>query len=410
MRRVLGIIMAGGRGERLDPLTRDRSKPAVPFGGKYRIVDFVLSNFVNSGILSVYVLVQYKAQSLIEHLRMGWRTGGLSADHFITVVPPQMRIGRDWYRGTADAVAQNLHLIEDFRPDLVAVFGADHVYRMDLNQMIAFHEAKGADVTVAALPVPLEQASAFGIVAAEADTRIVGFEEKPARPAPMPADPTRAYSSMGNYLFDPRVLVETLLADSRRSTEHDFGRTIIPELFPHARVFAYNFLDNRVPGIRASEERGYWRDVGTIEAYWLAHRDLLGRRPSLDLDNDAWPILSSRFHGPVTRIVGGSLEDSLIAEGSRIEGAAVRSSVVGRGVRLEPDVLIEDAILMDFTHVGKGARLRRVIVDRYNRIEAGATLGYDPAADRARGARVDPSGLVVVPRGGRERLGPVGEG
>lgn len=264
--RILGFVMAGGQGERLVPLTQEHSKPSVPFGARYRIVDFVLSNFVNSRIFALYVLVQYKSQSLIEHLRRGWQMGGLLSDHFITVVPPQMRLSDDWYRGTADAVAQNLHLIEDFAPVLVAIFGADHVYRMDLAQLVDFHCERRAAVTVAALPVPIERASGFGIVAVDTASRIVDWQEKPKNPPPMPSNPRMALSSMGNYLFDTKVLLDCL----------------IPELIGCEDVYAYDFLTNRVPGLRSYEEVGYWRDVGTIEAYWQAHMDLLGAEPRID--------------------------------------------------------------------------------------------------------------------------------
>ena len=250
---------------------------------------------VNSGILSLYVLVQYKSQSLIEHLRVAWRGGGLVPDHFVTVVPPQMRMGEMWYRGTADAVLQNLHLLDDFRPDLVAIFGADHVYRMDVNQMIDFHTARQACVTVAALPVPVPQATGFGVIGVDGESRIVAFEEKPPRPQTIPGRPDHVFASMGNYLFDRDTLIETLLEDSRRSTAHDFGRTIIPELVPAGRAFAYDFKTNEVPGLKPHEERGYWRDIGTIESYWRAHMDLLGDAPRLDLDNPAWPVLASRY-------------------------------------------------------------------------------------------------------------------
>ncbi|MDQ7844362.1 MAG: glucose-1-phosphate adenylyltransferase [Armatimonadota bacterium] len=395
--RVLAIILAGGKGERLYPLTRERGKPAVPFGGKYRIVDFVLSNFVNSGIYALYVLVQYKAQSLIEHLRNAWRLGGLP-DHFVIVVPPQMRWGESWYQGTADAVYQNLNLIRDFSPDIVAIFGADHVYRMDIAQMIAFHRDRGADVTVAALPVPLAQAGAFGVVAAEADGRITHFEEKPASPTPMPGDPTRAYASMGNYLFQRDVLVEALVEDARRSTDHDFGRTIIPELAQQRRVFAYNFLENIVPGVQPYEERGYWRDVGTVEAYWQAHMDLLGPTPALNLDNGRWPILTAPYPGPSARILEGEARDALIGEGSLIAGGVVRRSILGRGVRVMRGAVVEESVVMDRTVVGEEAVLRRVIVDRFNVVPPGTRIGEDREADRLR-YHVDPSGLVVLPRG-----------
>lgn len=401
--RVLAMILAGGKGERLHPLTRDRTKPAVPFGGRYRIVDFVLSNFVNSGILSVYVLVQYKAQSLIEHLRMAWRTSGLMPDHFITVVPPQMRLGEMWYRGNADAVLQNLNLIEDFDPDLVAVFGGDHIYRMDVNQMVAFHLSHGADVTVAARPVPLAEARDFGVLAVDGAGRVVDFVEKPATPRAMPGDPERAYVSMGNYLFSRRTLVESLLADARRNTDHDFGRTIIPELYPTARVFAYDFQKNVVPGIKPYEEPGYWRDVGTLESYWRANMDLLGETPGFDLDNRRWPILTGRYHGPPARIISGDIENSHIGEGSLVRRATMRNSILGRGVWVNEGAVIEDSIVMDFTSVGKGVHLRRVIVDRFNIIAAGQEIGVAPEEDRQR-YHVDPAGLVVIPRGGRREF------
>jgi glucose-1-phosphate adenylyltransferase len=401
--RVLAMILAGGKGTRLEPLTRERSKPSVPFGGRYRIVDFVLSNFVNSRILSLYVLVQYKSQSLIEHLRMAWQTSGLVPDHFIAVVPPQMRIGEMWYRGSADAVLQNLNLVDDFEPDLVAVFGADHIYRMDVNQMVTFHRSQEADVTVAARPVPVAEASDFGVLTVDATGRVVDFVEKPKVPQPMPGDPKHCLVSMGNYLFSRRTLVDALVADARQQTDHDFGKSIIPALVPAARVFAYDFEGNVVPGIKPYEEPGYWRDVGTIEAYWRAHMDLLGETPPFDLDNRRWPIHAARYDGPPARIIGGEFENAQVGEGALVLRATIRNSILGRGVWVNEGAVIEDSIVMDFTTVGKGAHLRRAIVDRYNIIPAAQQMGLDPAADRER-YRVDPSGLVVVPRGGRREF------
>jgi glucose-1-phosphate adenylyltransferase len=401
--RVLALILAGGKGSRLEPLTRERSKPAVPFGGRYRIVDFVLSNFVNSRILSLYVLVQYMSQSLIEHLRMAWQTSGLVPDHFIAVVPPQMRIGEVWFRGSADAVLQNLNLIDDFDPDLVAVFGADHIYRMDVNQMVAFHRENDADVTVAARPVPVSEASSFGNLAVDVRGRVADFVEKPTTPRAMPGNPRQALVSMGNYLFSRRVLVEALLTDARQNTDHDFGKSIIPALVPRARVFAYDFQGNVVPGIKPYEEPGYWRDVGELDAYWRAHMDLLGETPAFDLDNRRWPIHAGRYDGPAARIIGGDFENAQIGEGSLVKRATIRNSILGRGVWVNEGAVIEDSIVMDFTSVGKGSHLRRAIVDRYNIIPAGLQLGLDPNADRER-YRVDASGLVVVPRGGRREF------
>jgi len=396
--RILGLILAGGKGERLFPLTKERSKPAVPFGSKYRIADFVLSNFINSGIYSLYILVQYKSQSLIDHIRRGWRFSGLVDEHFIITVPPQMRWGESWYRGTADAVFQNLNLIRDIDPTLIAIFGADHVYRMDLQQMVDVHLDRRADVTVAALPVPIETASVFGIMETERDGRIIGWEEKPSKPRSMADDPSRALSSMGNYIFTTDVLVDTLIEDARRSTDHDFGRTIIPELYPYARAYAYDFFQNEIPGIRATEERGYWRDVGTIEAYWRANMDLLGPAPALDLDNPRWPILASPFAGPSARVVGGQVEDAVLGEGTVINGGTVQHSILGQGVVVEREAVIEDSIIMDNTTVGRGAHIRRAIIDRFNVIEAGMTLGCDAERDLESGI-LDPSGIAVLARG-----------
>jgi glucose-1-phosphate adenylyltransferase len=401
--RVLTMIMAGGKGERLNPLTRDRSKPAVPFGGRYRIVDFVLSNFVNSEMAALYVLVQYKSQSLIEHLRQGWRTSGILPDYFITVVPPQMRFGPAWYRGTADAVLQNLNVVDDFNPDVVAIFGADHVYRMDVNQMLAYHEESGADVTVAARPLPRAEASQFGVLDIDRSGRVVAFDEKPPRPKGMPNDPERSLVSMGNYLFSRQALIDALLADARRSTDHDFGRSIIPELVPTGRVYAYDFQSNEVPGVKPYEESGYWRDVGTVQAYWDAHMDLLGESPRFDLDNRWWPIRTGGHPGPPARLIGGDVDNAHVGESSLIKRARIRNSILGRSVWVNEGAVIEDSIVMDHTTVGKGARLKRAIVDRFNIIPADSEIGVDPAMDRRR-HYVDPSGIVVVPRGGRREF------
>ncbi len=396
--RVLAIIMAGGKGERLMPLTEQRSKPAVPFGGKYRITDFVLSNFLNSGIMAMYVLVQYRSQSLIEHLRRAWRIGGRIKQHFITVVPPQMKARGGWYEGTADAVYHNLNLIRDFAPDLVAVFGADHIYRMDINQMIQFHRQNNAEVSVAALPVPLHAAAGFGIIDTDRDGRVTGFEEKPKKPKPMIQDPDHAYSSMGNYIFDADLLIKVLEEDAATPGSHDFGRDIIPNLIKHHRVVAYNFRDNIVPGIKPYEEPGYWRDVGTLEAYWQAHMDMLGPAPLLDLRNDEWPILSDTFDGPTASFARATIEDSMVGQGSLITDAKIRRSVIGRNVHIEHGAEIDECIILDGARIGSKARLRRVIADRFNIIPEAAEIGIVPDADRKL-YKVTKSGLVILPRG-----------
>jgi len=396
--RILAIIMAGGKGERLMPLTEQRSKPAVPFGGKYRIVDFVLSNFLNSDIMAMYVLVQYRSQSLIEHLRRAWRIGGRIKQHFITVVPPQMKARGGWYEGTADAVYHNLNIIRDFEPDLVAVFGADHIYRMDINQMIQFHRAKQAAVTVAALPVPLDAAMGFGIIEADCESRVTGFQEKPTHPKHMPQDPEHAYSSMGNYLFDADLLIKVLEEDASQPGSHDFGRDIIPHLIQDHRVMAYNFCDNIVPGTKPYEEQGYWRDVGTLDAYWEAHMDMLGSTPLLDLRNQEWPILTDTFDGPTASFARATIEDSLVGQGSLVTDAKIRRSVIGRNVHIEHGVEIDECVILDGTRIGSKARLRRVIVDRYNAIPQSAEIGFVPEVDRKQ-YQTTQSGLVLLARG-----------
>ena len=395
--KILAFVLAGGEGTRLHPLTAERSKPAVPFAGRYRIVDFVLSSLVNSGIHSIYILVQYKSQSLIEHINQGWVVSPIIPEQFLTVVPPQMREGPDWFQGTADAVCQNLNLVERHAPDLVAVFGADHVYRMDVRQMVDFHLQHGADLTVSARPVPLAEASEFGVIAADRDGRVVNFEEKPAQPAPIPADPERAYCSMGNYLFNTDLLIDSVLR-ARDEGQHDFGRHIIPSLTHSHKVFAYDFTTNTVPGIKRYEEQAYWRDVGTIDSYFAANQDVLGLEPRFNLFNPKWPISTKGYPGPSPKIVEGEIRNAILGAGTLVKGAKLTNSIIRREVVLERDVEIEDSIIMDYTKIREGARLRRVIVDRYNTIEAGQRIGYDLDADR-RQYHVTDSGIVVVSKG-----------
>lgn len=395
--KVLAMVLAGGQGSRLNPLTAHRSKPAVPFGSRYRIADFVLSNLMNSEIRGIYLMVQYKSQSLIEHVNKAWGQANACPGQFVTVVPPQMSEGQKWFQGTSDAVFQNINLIKRHAPDMVAVFGADHIYRMDVRQMVDFHRQKSAHVSVAAIPVPLKAASAFGIIDTESDGRIKGFLEKPKNPPPMPADPSRAYGSMGNYLFDTDVLLAALVEAQERG-EHDFGGNILPRLIHSHRVYAYNFADNRIPGIAPYEEQPYWRDVGTLDAYFEAHRDVLGEHPRFELFNPQWFINSSNYQGPAPRITSGVIEDSAIGAGSSVKGARIRNSTLRREVIVEEDVEIEDCMIMDYTIIRRGARLKRVIVDRYNEIAADSRIGFDAAADRAR-YTVSEGGVVVVPKG-----------
>ncbi|MDP2601389.1 MAG: glucose-1-phosphate adenylyltransferase [Deltaproteobacteria bacterium] len=388
------------------PLTEHRAKPAVPFGGRYRIIDFVLSNFVNSGILSIYVLTQFKAQSLLEHLDRGWRASDFLGEHFITSVPAQMRMGEDWYQGTADSVYQNLYLIERHNPKLVAVFGADHIYRMNIRQMIDEHQKKGADVTVAALPVRIEEAAGkFGIMEVDADWRIIGFEEKPRQPKPIPSEPDFAMVSMGNYLFNTESLVQTLVTDARQeSSAHDFGRNILPALISEQRAYAYDFRKNRVPSIQKGEEPSYWRDLGTIEAYYEANMDLCSVNPSFNLYNRSWPLRTVGYGDPPAKFVfdwhdrQGMALNSIVAEGTIISGSVVKNCVIGPNVRIHSYSQIEDSVIMDWVEVGRDCKIRHAIIDKSNILPAGTVIGYDPVNDRERYVISD-SGIVVVPRG-----------
>lgn len=396
--KTIGIIMAGGKGERLYPLTKERSKPAVPFGGKYRIIDFVLSNFINSGIYSNYVLVQYMSQSLIEYLRSTWNLGGITKEHFITVVPPQMRLGEMWYRGTADAVKQNLNLITDYKPDLVAIFGADHIYRMDIRQMIDFHVANKADVTISALTVPLKQASRFGTIVVDAKNKVNGFEEKPKNPKPIPGNPNAAFASMGNYIFSYDALVKILHEESGETAALDFGKTILPNIHKRYRVFAYNFGEQQLPGMKHYEEQNYWRDVGTLEAFWQTHMDLLGAKPKLDLNNKAWPIQDARKTTAPSKVIESNLQDCMMADGCVVTQSSLKRCILGNDVIIHEKCQLEDCIIMDSCEIKAGTRLKKVIMDRYNTIEARTTIGYNQDQD-AQHYYIDPDGIIVIPRG-----------
>ncbi len=401
--RALALVMAGGQGTRLHPLTRDRAKPAVPFGGKYRIIDFVLSNLVNSRIYSIYVLVQWRSQSLIEHLKDGWQFGGMLPDHFITPVPAQMRMGDMWYQGTADAIFQNLNLIDDSQPDMVAVFSADHIYRMDIQQMIEFHLDRKSAVTVASLPVPIEDASQYGVVEVDSGLRIAGFEEKPSNPRVMPGAPGKCLASMGNYLFDPQVLKAALIEDSQDAeSRHDFGHNLIPGLINRVPVYAYNFMTNRIRG-DSETNLSYWRDVGTLESYFDANMDLRDARPHLNLYNPNWPLRTAYYDQPPAKFVfaedgrRGFALHSTISEGCIVSGGAVRNSILGRSVFVHSYSQIDDSVLMDYVEIGRHAKVRRAIIDKYVYIPEGEEIGFDLERDRER-FFVTESGLVVIPK------------
>jgi glucose-1-phosphate adenylyltransferase len=395
--------MAGGQGTRLHPLTRDRAKPAVPFGGKYRIVDFVLSNMVNSQIYSIYLLVQFRSQSLIEHLKDGWQFGRILHDHFIVPVPAQMRMGENWYQGTADAIFQNLNLIDDFKPDLIAVFGADHIYRMDIQQMIAFHVDRKASVTVATLPVSVEEADQFGVLDVDSGLRVFGFDEKPANPRSMPGAPGKCLASMGNYLFDPQVLRTALIEDAENAdSHHDFGRDLIPALIERVPVYAYNFTTNRIRG-DSEENLAYWRDVGTVDAYYEANMDLRDAKPHLNLYNPFWPLRTAYYNQPPAKFVfneesrRGMSVHSVISEGCIISGGSIRNSILGRSVFVHSYSDIDDSVVMDYCNIGRHARIRRAIIDKNVHIPEGEVIGYDLEEDRKRFFVTD-SGIVVIPK------------
>lgn len=400
--KILSFILAGGKGERLFPLTVERSKPAVPFGGRYRIVDFVLSNFVNSNIFSIYLLVQYKAQSLIEHIRENWVLSPILTEHFVTVVPPQMRMGPEWFQGTADAVYQNLNVIRYHNPGLVAIFGADHIYRMDIRQMVDFHLRSGAHVSVATIPVPLKDASAFGIVRCNKEGKIEGFLEKPKNPESMPGRDGFALASMGNYIFNADVLVK-VLAKSQQDKAHDFGKHILPSLVDSGRLFAYDFSKNRIPGLKPYEEEGYWRDVGTISAYCESHRDMLGESPKYDPSNEAWPIYPAHSKLPAAKIISGNIINSSIAEGVLIKHARISNSIIRRGVSIEEGVVVEDSIIMDYSVLKRGSHIKNAIIDKMNVIEENERIGFDDEKDRFR-VHIDTSGTRIMPRAKQHRV------
>ncbi|HKA63073.1 MAG TPA: glucose-1-phosphate adenylyltransferase [Methylomirabilota bacterium] len=400
--RVLGIVLAGGKGTRLFPLTKERAKPAVPFGGKYRIVDFVLSNFINSGIHSIYVLTQFKSQSLLQHLSDGWQFGGLLKDQFIIPVPAQMRsAGESWYRGTADAIYQNANLIEQSDPHLVAIFGADHIYRMNISSMIEFHEQKRAEITVAAIPVDRRFATEFGVIETARDGRVIAFHEKRDDAPTIPGHPDKVFASMGNYIFSTRTLLRELHADALRDqSAHDFGRDILPSLIHRVDMYAYDFQTNHIPG-ESPDAAAYWRDVGTLDAYYEAHMDLRAVSPALNLYNRKWPLRTASYADPPAKFTfdddgrRGQAIDSTVSGGCILSGGMVRNSVLGRHVRVHTGAVVEDSVILDNCDIGRRAKIRRAILDKNVRIPEGMTIGYDLDQDKRR-HHVTESGIVVV--------------
>jgi glucose-1-phosphate adenylyltransferase len=404
-RSVLTMILAGGMGERLYPLTRDRAKPAVPFGGRYRIIDFVINNFINSGFFKIKVLTQFKSNSLIEHITRTWRLVP-EVGQYVDVVPAQMRKGPFWFRGTADAVFQNLELIFDEQPEVICVFGGDHIYKMDVNQMLQEHLTNDADLTIATIPVPVEEAHHFGIVEVDADWRVTGFVEKPKEGAKtIPGRPDMVLASMGNYIFKANVMIDVLQRNALRDSAHDFGKEIIPAMYPRQKVFAYDFAKNFIPG-ESEVNQGYWRDVGTIDSYFAACLDLVSVTPMFNLYNPQWPLISAPMHLPPAKFVFadsktqriGIATDSMVSDGVIISGGTINRSVLHPRVRIHSYTEVDESVLMDGVDVGRHSKIRRTIIDKGVKVPPHTTIGYDLELDRAR-FTVSDSGIVVVPKG-----------
>jgi glucose-1-phosphate adenylyltransferase len=403
--QILVMILAGGEGRRLFPLTLDRAKPAVPFGGRYRIVDIVLSNFVNSGIARIKVLTQYKSASLEEHIARVWRLSPI-LDQFIEAIPAQQRTGKSWFRGSADAVYQCQHVIADEQPELVCIFGGDHIYKMDVRQMINFHVGADAEATVAAIPMPREQASNFGVIEVDDAGKIIAFHEKVANPPAMPGRPDMCLASMGNYVFQTEGLLRELEADSHvDESKHDFGYDVLPRMVQAGRrVFAYDFATNAVPG-EDEHGRGYWRDIGTLDAYWQAQMDLIEIHPQFNLYNGRWPIRTGVTHDPPAKFVFrdeaharvGIATDSLVSHGCIISGGRIHRSVLSVGCRINSFSEVEESVLFERVRIGRHARVRRCIIDKDVEIPSGAEIGFNIQADRQRFFVTD-DGLVVIPK------------
>ena len=402
MKKVLAITLAGGKGERLYPLTRDRTKPAVPFGAIYRIIDFTLSNCINSNLRKIYILSQYKSLSLSRHIQLGWNILSSTLGEFITIVPAQQRINDHWYKGTADAIYQNIYLLQKELPELTLILSGDHIYKMDYRKIVDFHREKGADVTVAAVEVDQSLSKEFGVIEVDSDCRITGFQEKPDCPQTLPAKPDKILASMGIYVFNTELMVRELIADAKKRTAHDFGKDIIPKLVSEKGVFAYNFVDS-------TGETTYWRDVGTIEAYFESNMDLVSVSPLLNLYDPEWPIHTYHAPFPPAKTVfdesngecrkGATLE-SIISGGCIISGGEIKRSLASPDVRVESCATVEESILLEGVRIGEGAREKRSIIDKHSTIPPGMEIGYNLEEDAKR-FTVTTSGIVVVPKGFR---------
>ncbi|TAL40806.1 MAG: glucose-1-phosphate adenylyltransferase [Salinibacterium sp.] len=405
-KKIFGIVLAGGEGQRLMPLTADRAKPAVPFGGGYRLIDFALSNLVNSGLRQIVVLTQYKSHSLDRHMSQTWRLDGLT-NSYIATVPAQQRLGKRWFSGSADAILQSLNLLRDEKPDIVIVVGADHVYRMDFSQMVEAHVASGLGLTVAAIRQPIALGRQFGVIEVDPDNpgRIAAFHEKPAKPVGLPDSPGEVLASMGNYVFNADVLMDAVKRDGERiKSNHDMGGDLVPDFVSRGLAGVYDLNQNSVPG-STERDRFYWRDVGTIESFFDAHQDLISALPIFNLYNRQWPIFSQQLNSPPAKFVRdakgnlGTTSDSIVALGCVISGAHIERSVIGPWVTVESRASVTDAVIFDRVHIGPKAVVQRAILDKDVVINAGATVGVDHDLDRARGFTVTETGITVVGKG-----------
>jgi glucose-1-phosphate adenylyltransferase len=410
-KKVLSVVLAGGEGKRLMPLTADRAKPAVPFAGKYRLIDFALSNLVNSGYLQIVVLTQYKSHSLDRHISETWRLS-TQLQNYVASVPAQQRVGKSWFLGSANALYQSMNLIDDARPDIVVVIGADHVYRMDFSQMVEAHIASGAPCSVAAVRQPLAMADQFGVIETDPGNpgKIAAFVEKPASTPGLPDDPGSFLASMGNYVFTTDALVEALRIDAERLiTKHDMGGDIIPWFVERGEANVYDFTENVIPGATERDQR-YWRDVGTLDSYYDAHMDLISPVPSFNLYNLEWPIYTRQSTSPPAKFVRdstsapGTAVDSIVANGAVISGGTVSGSVLGHDVYVDAGAVVSDSVIMDGVRIGEGAVVRRAIVDKFVQIPPGATVGVNRELDLARGYTVTASGLTVLSKGQTVRM------
>ena len=405
---ALVMILAGGEGKRLYPLTKDRAKPAVPFGGRYRIIDFVLNNFINSGFFKIKVLTQYKSDSLNKHITRGWALSPF-LNQYVDLAPAQMRTGMDWYRGTADAIYQNIFHITDEDPDYVCIFGGDHIYKMDVSQMLNFHKEKLADLSISAIPIPIEEAGEFGIIEVDDNWKLTNFVEKPNyKPKSIPGDPNMCLASMGNYIFNKKILLDALEKDYKIETSnHDFGKNVIPMLLKDGKnIYIYNFGTNTFPGM-SEREKGYWRDVGSIDAYWQANMDLLDYDPELNLYSQDWPLRTFNYNYPPAKFIWeegervGMATNSMVSEGCIVSGAGLSRCILSPKVKVNSFSQISESILMENVEVGRYSRIRKAIIDKNVIIPPNTRIGFDRIEDEKRGFHVSANGVTVVPKGAK---------